>query len=454
MLRTRVSGSAAFLASLLALMAAAFLLAACGGDDDEAEQPQQAAEQQQPRSAFPERTETNQTPAASNPGAASASGSAQQSGSSSSADGSTTSTATASTTSASDDSNGAEPAAESAEEEQDEDFETVPDEPDDGSEPIPYVVKGGDTLADIARRFSVDIDRLIAYNNLLNANLLVVGQLLYIPTGAAAFPVAGGTESFIAVDPAEQMPIGIELPRPASAWGTPLAVRTSQFPQPPAEVVFDAVPARPQNFLDYGAHALPWLHGKSTIREITDLYLAWPMPAQADRPDRIHLIDTDASGQSSAALIFNNPNSFAADLPPANLVVFDRVPGAALKYRIAYDHALAYGREPHDLRFVGDVDLTGDLRRDLAFRETACTEAGCTSAFYALESTSDGYRVITGPQAIIGDVTAVELGDATNDGISDIIIIGDPPGPPNGPHRIILTAANNRLVQHGPPVPR
>ena len=453
MLRTRVSGSAAFLAALFALAAAAFLLAACGGDD-EAEQPQQAEEQQQPRSAFPEQTQTNQSPSASNPRGSSASGDSNQSGTSSSTSGSTTSTAAASTTSASDDSNGAESATQGAEEERDDDFETVPEDSDDGSEPIPYVVKGGDTLADIARRFSVDIDRLIAYNNLLNANLLVVGQLLYIPTGAAAFPVAGGSEPFVAVDPAEQMPIGIELPRPASAWATPLTVQASQFPQPSAEVVLDAVPARPQNFLDYGAHALPWLHGKSTIREITDLYLAWPMPAQADRPDRIHLIDADANGWSSVALIFNNPDSFAADLPPANLVVYDRVPGAALKYRIAYDHALAYGREPHDLRFVGDVDLTGDRRRDLAFRETICDEAGCISAFYALESTSDGYRVITGPQAIIGDVTDINLGDATNDGINDIIVSGDPPGPSNGPHLIILTAVNGRLIQHSTPAPR
>ena len=453
MLRTRVSGSAAFLAALFALAAAAFLLAACGGDD-EAEQPQQAEEQQQPRSAFPEQTQTNQSPSASNPRGSSASGDSNQSGTSSSTSGSTTSTAAATTTSASDDSNGAESSTQGAEEERDDDFETVPEDSDDGSEPIPYVVKGGDTLADIARRFSVDIDRLIAYNNLLNANLLVVGQLLYIPTGAAAFPVAGGSEPFVAVDPAEQMPIGIELPRPASAWATPLTVQASQFPQPPADVVLDAVPARPQNFLDYGAHALPWLHGKSTIREITDLYLAWPMPAQADRPDRIHLIDADANGWSSVALIFNNPDSFAADLPPANLVVYDRVPGAALKYRIAYDHALAYGREPHDLLFVGDIDLTGDRRRDLAFRETICDEAGCISAFYALESTSDGYRVITGPQAIIGDVTDINLGDATNDGINDIIVTGDPPGPSNGPHLIILTAVNGRLVQHSTPAPR
>ena len=453
MLRTRVSGSAAFLATLLSLAAAAFLLAACGGDD-EAEQPQQAEEQQQPRSAFPEQTQTNQTPSASNPRGAAASGDSNQSDTSSSTSGSTTSTAAATTTSASDDSNGAESSAQGAEDEQDDDFETVPEDSDEGSEPIPYVVKGGDTLADIARRFSVDIDRLIAYNNLLNANLLVVGQLLYIPTGAAAFPVAGGSEPFVAADPAEQMPIGIELPRPATAWATPLTVSASQFPQPPADVVLDAVPARPQNFLDYGAHALPWLHGKSTIREITDLYLAWPMPAQADRPDRIHLIDADANGWSSVALIFNNPDSFAADLPPANLVVYDRVPGAALKYRIAYDHALAYGREPHDLRFVGDVDLTGDRRRDLAFRETICDEAGCISAFYALESTSDGYRVITGPQAIISDVTDINLGDATSDGINDIIVTGTPPGQSNGPRLIILTAANNRLVQHSTPAPR
>ena len=453
MLRTRVSGSAAFLAALLYLVAAAFLLAACGGDDAEAEQPQQAAEQQQPRSAFPERTETNQAPAASNPSGSSASGSTQQSDTTSSTGSSTTSTAT--TTASGNGGSGGTDDSAAASAEAGESHEEAPQlEPDDGSEPIPYVVKGGDTLADIARWFSVDIDLLIAYNNLLNPNQLLVGQLLYIPTGAAAFPVAGGSETVVVVDPADQIPTGIELPRPASVWGTPLTVRAVQFPQPPADLVLESVPARPQNFLDYGAHALPWLHGKSAISEITDLYRAWPMPTESDRPDRIYLIDTDGSGRSSVALIFNNPDSFAAELPPANLVVFDRVPGAALKYRIAYDHALAYGREPHALRFVGNVDLTGDRRRDLSFRETSCNANGCTSAFYALESTGDGYRVITGPQAIIGDVSDVQLGDATGDGINNLIVIGDPPGPQDGPHRIILAAVNGRLVQHAPPTPR
>ncbi len=49
---------------------------------------------------------------------------------------------------------------------------------------VPYTVEPGDTLSDIAVRFDVDLDRLIAANGITNANLLTAGQKLNIPCRA------------------------------------------------------------------------------------------------------------------------------------------------------------------------------------------------------------------------------------------------------------------------------
>ncbi len=44
-----------------------------------------------------------------------------------------------------------------------------------------YVVQSGDTLAAIAARFSIGVDAIVAANNLSNADILEVGQVLVIP---------------------------------------------------------------------------------------------------------------------------------------------------------------------------------------------------------------------------------------------------------------------------------
>lgn len=44
-----------------------------------------------------------------------------------------------------------------------------------------YVVKEGDTLADIANSFGVSVADLIAANNLTNPDVIIVGQELIIP---------------------------------------------------------------------------------------------------------------------------------------------------------------------------------------------------------------------------------------------------------------------------------
>jgi LysM repeat protein len=49
-----------------------------------------------------------------------------------------------------------------------------------------YVVRWGDTLSRIARQFGTTINAIAVRNNILNINLIYVGQVLYIPTGGVA----------------------------------------------------------------------------------------------------------------------------------------------------------------------------------------------------------------------------------------------------------------------------
>ncbi|MBN1484001.1 MAG: LysM peptidoglycan-binding domain-containing protein [Chloroflexia bacterium] len=57
-------------------------------------------------------------------------------------------------------------------------------------EVIRYIVQQGDTLYDIALRYGVDMDEIIAVNNLSDPNALTVGQELLIPIQAEPTPMA------------------------------------------------------------------------------------------------------------------------------------------------------------------------------------------------------------------------------------------------------------------------
>ena len=52
-----------------------------------------------------------------------------------------------------------------------------------------YVVKPGDTITSIARAFNVDAQVILLRNNLINPNTIRSGQTLIIPTGAVSVPV-------------------------------------------------------------------------------------------------------------------------------------------------------------------------------------------------------------------------------------------------------------------------
>ncbi len=299
-----------------------------------------------------------------------------------------------------------------------------------------YIVQPGDTLAQIANRLGVRIDDLITLNGIQDPDVLQVGQELKIP-GAEPSSTARDSEDEDEVedqaddeqqeesdDEDEIEPPNVELPTVAVPAASPTQVSYSQFPQPGPEQTTDTIPDAPSNFLQYGAAALPWLHGINQIEPIIELFKAWPMPALAVGNDRVVLLDTNANGEFSASIIYTDPNSFGAAVPFSNLVVYDPVPGDASKYRIAYDHALAYAREVQGIQQIADIDVTGDAVRDLTFREITCDASGCVSSFYILVSSGDGYRTITGAAAQVAEVSAIGIEDLTGDGVPDIVVDG------------------------------
>ena len=295
-----------------------------------------------------------------------------------------------------------------------------------------YVVQPGDTLAAIAAAHDVRLDDLIRVNNIQNPNVLSVGQRLLIPGDEPEAVVAEPAESgeATAVDSGDAQAEEsvdtptVTLPNTAVALATPTTTSASQFPQPGPDATVTNLPNPPASFIQYGADLLPWMHGRTIVDEIVPVFYAWPMPPLIEGDSRVNLVDTNGDGLFSAAIIFTDPNSFGAAVPFSNLVVYDPIPGRADRYRIGYDHRLAYGREVQGLQVLSDLDLTGDGIRDVTFREVSCSGGVCANAFYVLRGVGDGYVVVTGAEAQINDVETVEVADGTADGVLDLVVAG------------------------------
>ena len=297
-----------------------------------------------------------------------------------------------------------------------------------------YIVQPGDTLAAIANAQGVRLDDLIRLNNIQNPNQLSVGQRLIIPgdepqetttlpeteqSAAAAPPETEGGQEEESVDTPT-----VTLPNTAVALASPTSTSAAQFAQPGPDATLANIPSAPASFIQYGADLLPWMHGRTTVDEIVDVFFNWPMPPLVAGNDRLTLVDTNGDGQFSAAMVFTDPTSFGAPVPFSNLVVYDPLPGRPDRYRIGYDHRLAYGREVQGLQILSDLDLTGDGVRDITFREVACSADSCVSAFYILRGVGDGYSVLTGADAQINDVEGVQIADGTADGVLDLVVAG------------------------------
>jgi len=72
--------------------------------------------------------------------------------------------------------------------------------------PAVYTVKKGDTLYGIARDFSVSVKDLLAANNLTRDSMLKIGDVLYVPGSAAAQP-SRAEETQVVVTAASQAPL-------------------------------------------------------------------------------------------------------------------------------------------------------------------------------------------------------------------------------------------------------
>lgn len=67
-----------------------------------------------------------------------------------------------------------------------------------------YIVKSGDSLYSIASRYGINVDVLRNYNN-LNSDILSIGQQLYIPTGQEAEDLIGSDYNTYVVQPGDTL---------------------------------------------------------------------------------------------------------------------------------------------------------------------------------------------------------------------------------------------------------
>ena len=62
---------------------------------------------------------------------------------------------------------------------------------------LTYVVRSGDTLSSIARRFNTTVNELVELNSISNSNLIYPGQVLKIETSASSSEDNNFTGSYV-----------------------------------------------------------------------------------------------------------------------------------------------------------------------------------------------------------------------------------------------------------------
>ena len=302
-----------------------------------------------------------------------------------------------------------------------------------------YIVQEGDTLFDIAVTFDTTFEEILALNSLLNPNALDVGQVIFLP----ASPDFEEDETVADVDTPEaevdsdetndgaaadsedgNQPAADDAP-PAipDGAGTTTGTSPSGIPQPGLDVTFEQVPDQPDAFATYGATALPWLHDKTDVTDLIELFTSWPSPA-IGRGDRLNLVDTDLDGRASLVIVYTNPATFGESLTGSNLVIYDPVPGRPDRYQIAYDHNLRSGRESTNIGVLLVENVTSDGLPEVTFVEETCGASTCISSFHSLTRSGDGYRDIVTTPIDISTVTAIDVSDQTGDGVRDLGIEG------------------------------
>ncbi len=323
-----------------------------------------------------------------------------------------------------------------------------------------YTVQAGDTLLDIAIRFGATVDELVALNGLANPDSLFVGQVIALPSpdgaeaeadaeaeepAAPADDAAGGGDSEAVADPAD-------VPdAPPEVTETGEGTSPDTIPQPGPDVTVAELPERPDDFATYSTAVLPWLQTRTEIADILPLFEQWSMPPVADG-DRFHLVDTDSNGLSSLIIVYTDPGT-PEDFPTvtSNLIIYDPLPDQPDRYRIAYDHQLHTGIDGSDIAVMMVVDITGDRRRDVTFREQFCGAHTCTTTVHVLVRDGEGYRDAVVAPINIPTAGPFDLSDQTGDGLPDIGVEGGTfgsvgAGPPR-PFRYLFSGAGGAVQQ-------
>lgn len=159
-----------------------------------------------------------------------------------------------------------------------------------------YVVRRGDTLSAIAHRFGTTVNALASLNNLLNPNLIYVGQRLRIPGQGSSTGTAdsctyvvkrGDTLSAIAVTyrtTVWAIAIANNLANPSFIWvgqrlvipgcsGGPTATPTPKAPAPTPKPGATPTPTTPppsatrMKTPEYGVHTFLWWNGELRARD-------------------------------------------------------------------------------------------------------------------------------------------------------------------------------------------
>lgn len=170
-----------------------------------------------------------------------------------------------------------------------------------------YVVQAGDTLYSIARRFNVAPGDLARYNNLLNPNLIFVGQEIHIPVATQPIePVSrsgapsGGTYRVHIVQPGENLfrialnyGVGVSAIAAANGLGNTALIFVGQALNIPAGAeTTDAAPIAqptvplPDPFLSFDVGPLPVTQGSIVIVRVRTrqpvrlegLFIDWRIP--------------------------------------------------------------------------------------------------------------------------------------------------------------------------------
>lgn len=290
---------------------------------------------------------------------------------------------------------------------------------------IEYTVQAGDTLLDIANRFGVTADEIVALNNLTDPSRLDIGQVLLIPPQA----------------PAEEEPSVGE------------AGDGGEVP----------VPSRPDAFDAFVGEAQAYINERRSVDDcLVPLYEQWEMPAVV-RGDRCNLFDPDQDGVDSLAIVFTDPAPSEIPQTHSALVIYEPITEGegAGGYRVAYNHQVHYpeaGTGPFDVAVLSVGDVSGDFFPDIVFQDVSCGASTCTTGLYVLQWDDAGefYRDIVATPILIPTLTQIGISDATGDGVPDIVAVGGASGSvgagPPRESRFIYSSVNNQiqLVQQEP----